>query len=753
MIRKIALLGAVVLALTACTAQPKKTETPVVKIQKETNVVTQAAVKAKKKVETAKYESLSLLPKDYVEPLIAGGEDVDLSKGNIKIVYPIKTKPGLLTIVYGSNFGDKPGIIKVGDITISKYLYWSNDTIYLRMPEGVRDGDKFSIGGNIFAEKLMIVPDNSIKVVVQIDSQKAQECIDGAYEKYGLAEPVKLQFPLSIKGQWIKNGEKFGDYESGWDGGRTVPMFMYPGTSICCAEMYFTEKNFELFKKKIVYFAIEDSDSEENILSPFESDGSYVIKREWGGSDDIEDSDTDPGFKVSLKSKNYIEKENTVYAVFPNPDYKMPKVEKKTAKEVLAYDVKSVSAKAVGDKVAVNIDIDKFEAGDMINLYSKLNKRQAELITTVAINTKDIMVNIKPLLKTSIIAKIVSKNGAESAGKTSETIVAGTKNVVYDNLDGREMFIYLPEGYDTNNSEKYPVMYMFDGQALFSTDYTPNEWKIDETCDTLIKDGKINKTIVVGIWNGKRMRGFEYNPYMSDIGKAHGEFIVSKIIPYIESKYSVKTGRENRGISGSSLGGLMALYMCHKYPDYFSFFGAFSTYDPWGLETLKSAPKSQSKIWVDAGTNENASDGVNFYGYANQARNITDVLLNKGYAYGKELFFMEAKNAIHNEADWAVRVGNAFIIFQGTKEGNISDVEISAERFSKNDESLALTVNPIVTLDNGLKFSAYKGAEYSAVNGEIDNSGIFKMKDSSIEVKVKYGNFEKTRIIESKDVE
>lgn len=79
-------------------------------------------------------------------------------------------------------------------------------------------------------------------------------------------------------------------------------------------------------------------------------------------------------------------------------------------------------------------------------------------------------------------------------------------------IDARNIDIWLPDGY--SNNEKYAVLYMHDGQALYDAESTWNKqaWEIDQTAGKLIAEGKTQKFIVVGIWNNGQKRHPEYFP-------------------------------------------------------------------------------------------------------------------------------------------------------------------------------------------------------------------------------------------------
>lgn len=80
--------------------------------------------------------------------------------------------------------------------------------------------------------------------------------------------------------------------------------------------------------------------------------------------------------------------------------------------------------------------------------------------------------------------------------------ITGTVEVFRDfpstELDNRDLYIYLPPDYE-QSEQRYPVLYMNDGQNLFDASITGQEWNADETTQQLILNGEIEPIIIVGI--------------------------------------------------------------------------------------------------------------------------------------------------------------------------------------------------------------------------------------------------------------
>jgi predicted alpha/beta superfamily hydrolase len=150
------------------------------------------------------------------------------------------------------------------------------------------------------------------------------------------------------------------------------------------------------------------------------------------------------------------------------------------------------------------------------------------------------------------------------------TQIITLKSKVFDNE--RSLRILLPEGYDREREEPYPVLYMNDGQNLYSAEdsMTGQEWQMDEILPSLIKNGNLEPIIVVGIDTlSYADRANEYlpwpdeylTPYIEEpMGSSYPDFLEQEVLPLIEQKYNVGKTPRYRTLGGSSYGGLITLY-------------------------------------------------------------------------------------------------------------------------------------------------------------------------------------------------
>jgi predicted alpha/beta superfamily hydrolase len=226
----------------------------------------------------------------------------------------------------------------------------------------------------------------------------------------------------------------------------------------------------------------------------------------------------------------------------------------------------------------------------------------------------------------------------------------------------RNLVVYLPPGYAENPQHRYPVLYLHDGQNLFDgkTAYIPGkDWKADETAEDLINSGAIQPLIMVGIYNTGEQRIQEYTPWPDPkLGGGHadlyGRMLVEELIPFINQRYRTLPGPGETGLGGSSLGGLVTLYLGLRYPEVFGKLAVLSPSIWWDNKYMldfvdRIGLKPRLKIWLDVGTAEGEDTLKN-------AEQVRDELLKCGWVEGDDLRYAEFKGARHEETAWGARV-------------------------------------------------------------------------------------------------
>ncbi|MHB2016431.1 MAG: alpha/beta hydrolase [Candidatus Xenobia bacterium] len=230
----------------------------------------------------------------------------------------------------------------------------------------------------------------------------------------------------------------------------------------------------------------------------------------------------------------------------------------------------------------------------------------------------------------------------------------------------RDIVVYLPPGYDACR-DRFPVLYVQDGQNLFDRRTAFSEkWDLDGAAERLIRGGHLRRLIIVGIYNSP-YRMSEYTPVPDDEhpegGDAdrYGRFLVDEVKPFIDRRYRTLDGPEDTGIMGSSLGGLVSLYLAFKYPRVFGLCGAVSPSLWWGDEYFThwlaedSSRRGPRRVWLCMGTEEGDKDESGVAFAIHRTRELRRLLLARGYRAGQTLFYREVAGGGHHEHAWRAR--------------------------------------------------------------------------------------------------
>ena len=175
----------------------------------------------------------------------------------------------------------------------------------------------------------------------------------------------------------------------------------------------------------------------------------------------------------------------------------------------------------------------------------------------------------------------------------------------------RTLNIYLPEGYNQNDTIKYPVIYLLDGSAdedfihiVGLVQYNSFEWI-----------NIVPKSIVVGISTVDRRRDFTFPTTIETDKKTfptagHSDkfisFIETELQPFIETKYKTN---QSKTIIGQSLGGLLETEILLKKPTLFTKYIIVSPSLWWdngsllnqNAEILNETFKQQTEIYIGVG--------------------------------------------------------------------------------------------------------------------------------------------------------
>lgn len=233
----------------------------------------------------------------------------------------------------------------------------------------------------------------------------------------------------------------------------------------------------------------------------------------------------------------------------------------------------------------------------------------------------------------------------------------------------RTVRIYTPEAYERSPHHRFPVLYLHDGQNVFAH---PESAVVDTWCANLaleraVGEGWTEPWVLVAVDSGLG-RLEEYSPWdeprenVRARGEAYARFVVETLKPFVDGHYRTRSGPEWTGVMGSSLGGLMSLYLGWRYPHIFGRVGALSPTVMWGYHRLFSQWREHSRRWtriyLDAGEHEYINPKGLPLHYGEGARHFYQHLKGLGYADHEVVLVLDPWGD-HHELAWQRRLPGA----------------------------------------------------------------------------------------------
>jgi predicted alpha/beta superfamily hydrolase len=229
----------------------------------------------------------------------------------------------------------------------------------------------------------------------------------------------------------------------------------------------------------------------------------------------------------------------------------------------------------------------------------------------------------------------------------------------------RQITVYLPPGY-AGSQERYPVLYLHDGQNLFDGHraYVQGQiWHVAETANHLIAKGLIEPLIVVGVDHGGAARIDELTPTRDlrtrrgGAAKLYGRMLTEELKPLVDREFRTRWQAADTGLGGSSLGGLATLYLGFRLPTVFGRLAIMSPSLWWDNRNLLGRIRlnrhaAKARIWLDMGTREGRAYTQNL----KNTRQLRDILVARGWREGENLRYFEDPGATHSEHAWAHRL-------------------------------------------------------------------------------------------------
>jgi predicted alpha/beta superfamily hydrolase len=228
----------------------------------------------------------------------------------------------------------------------------------------------------------------------------------------------------------------------------------------------------------------------------------------------------------------------------------------------------------------------------------------------------------------------------------------------------RTISVYVPPGYEQDGERAYPLLILQDGQNLFDpeTSFVRGQtWRVAEHADAAIEAGQVEPLVIAGVANAGERRLAEYTPVRDwKLGggeaAAYGEMLTRELLPFLHTEYRLQRGAEATGLGGSSLGGLVSLWIGLRRTDVFGKLAVLSPSAWWNhryilrfVEDVAPEVRHRPRIWLDVGEREGRRTLAD-------AEMLHERLLRQGWRDQDELHFETFAEGAHNEASWATRV-------------------------------------------------------------------------------------------------
>jgi hypothetical protein len=241
--------------------------------------------------------------------------------------------------------------------------------------------------------------------------------------------------------------------------------------------------------------------------------------------------------------------------------------------------------------------------------------------------------------------------------------------------DRRSVRVFVPARFDAARAR---TLLLHDGQNVFHPDAFFGGWRVDEA---LASRGNV---LAVAIDNAPD-RMDAYTQVEDDIGSGplggraldYLELVQGEVLPFVRTRYGVAARGSSLAMMGSSLGGLVTLVAASADFEDMACGAAMSSTVGWGsigsgrpgsatlIGTWRGA---LTPVYFDSGGRDGGgcrdtdADGVN--DDSDDADNycvnvqLRDVLMRQGYT-SANLTYAWQRDAMHNEAAWAARAGDA----------------------------------------------------------------------------------------------
>lgn len=220
----------------------------------------------------------------------------------------------------------------------------------------------------------------------------------------------------------------------------------------------------------------------------------------------------------------------------------------------------------------------------------------------------------------------------------------------------RDVYIRLPARYDANPAERYPVLYVHDGNESIVRSQlheVADGWERAETGRGVILAFVALPTQLVRIE--------EYTMASQGArGDQYSDFIAQTLVARVDGAFRTRAARRGRGVVGASLGGLISYWIGMRHPATFEYVAGMSSSFWWAerfmIAELERRGCQGLRYYLDSGTGGASQDGAA----------DTRLMRDKLDALGCDYTHVEQAGATHDWAFWKERFGGVLDAFEQT---------------------------------------------------------------------------------------
>jgi enterochelin esterase-like enzyme len=218
----------------------------------------------------------------------------------------------------------------------------------------------------------------------------------------------------------------------------------------------------------------------------------------------------------------------------------------------------------------------------------------------------------------------------------------------------RRVWVYTPPGYTAGGPDN-DLLLVFDGEDYLS------DIPLPKFLDSLTVAGRIPPTVAVMTDNASGAAR------LADLANHERfvEFIASELIPWVHRHWTVSTDPHRATVTGSSAGGLAAVFLALRHPERFgnvlSQSGAFwrgaegSNGPPyeWVTAQVAATPRRDVRFFLDVGSTEtHGALSGRAPSILEANRRLRDALVAKGY----RVTYYEVPGGVHAPESWRERL-------------------------------------------------------------------------------------------------